>query len=419
MDVVELLDRTLSRPPSAIAWSMNRELAKLRPGKALLVTDESAFDVDDYERAGLCHRHALVAAPLLETERDEQYRAIYRVVTGWHAVEWRAEALELVTISFYLDSYRARMQWVIADSPKLAEAFFEEVCSWNDTPRARLLVYQHGEFRKSAELYDQIQRTTFDALLLPGRLKEEIRADVARFFGAKATYDEYGVPWKRGLLLIGPPGNGKTHTLRALIRESGQPCLYVKDFKGPDSTETHNISAAFARARAMSPCVLVLEDIDCHIDDDNRSVLLNELDGFAANQGLLVVATTNHPEKLDRSILDRPSRFDRKFHFPMPTPAERRAYLAQWNNRLKAALRATDPVLDLVAERSRNFSFAYLKELTLASTMAFIEEPRPGGMDELLPRTFEALRNEMDSTNVVLPPTPSGRVIGVKLGPEA
>jgi SpoVK/Ycf46/Vps4 family AAA+-type ATPase len=192
----------------------------------------------------------------------------------------------------------------------------------------------------------------------------------------------------------------------------------VKDFKGQYSTETQNISAAFARARAMNPCVLVLEDIDCHIDDDNRSVLLNELDGFAGNHGLLVVATTNHPEKLDRSILDRPSRFDRKFHFPLPTAADRRAYLAVWNRSLKPALRATDRVLDRVAERSRNFSYAYLKELTLASMLAFIEDPRPGGMDQLLPRTFEALHNEMNSTNVVLPPAASGRPIGVRLGRE-
>jgi hypothetical protein len=418
MDIVELLDRTLSRPPSAISWSIHRELAKLRPGKALLTTDSCSFDVDDYERGGLCRRQPMVPAPLLETDRDEEYRATYRVATGWHAVDWRGVTLEVVTLSFFGDGCSQRLQWVIADSEKLAQAFFEEVCRWNDTPRARLLVFQHGEFRKSAELYEQIRRTTFDALVLPGQLKEEIRADVTRFFGAKTTYAEYGVPWKRGLLLIGPPGNGKTHTLRGLVHECGRPCLYVKDFKGRHSTETHNISRAFDRARAMSPCVLVLEDIDCHIDDDNRSVLLNELDGFARNDGLLVVATTNHPEKLDRSILDRPSRFDRKFHFPMPTAADRRAYLAMWNESLKPALRTTDSVLDRVAERSRNFSYAYLKELTLASTMAFMENPRPGGMDQLLSRTLETLRNEMDSTNVVLPPTVSGRPIGVRLGRE-
>jgi len=53
---------------------------------------------------------------------------------------------------------------------------------------------------------------------------------------------------------------------------------------------------------------------------DDRSLFLNELDGFAQNAVLLTIATTNHPHKLDRSILDRPSRFDRKFHFPLPMP---------------------------------------------------------------------------------------------------
>jgi hypothetical protein len=231
-------------------------------------------------------------------------------------VEWRSERLELVTITFYAGDCTERMCWVIADAAAQAEAFSEEVCRWNDTPRAHLLVFQNGHFRKSTEL---------------------------------------------------------------------------------------------------SPSVLVREDLDCHVDDDNRSVLLNELDGFAGNQGLLVVATTNHPEKLDRSILDRPSRFDRKFHFPMPTAQDRRAYLARWNGGLKPALRVTDRVLDAVAERSVHFSFAYLKELTLASTMAFIADPRPGAMDEILARTFGVLRSEMDNTNVVLPPRPSGRPIGVRL----
>src|SRR5919106_914698 len=254
MDIVELLDRTLSRPPSAIAWSIHRELAKLRPGKALLTTDSCSFDVDDYERGGLCRRQPMVPAPLLETDRDEEYRATYRVATGWHAVDWRGVTLEVVTLSFFGDGCTQRLQWVIADSEKLAQAFFEEVCRWNDTPRARLLVFQHGEFRKSAELYEQIRRTTFDALVLPGQLKEEIRADVTRFFGAKTTYAEYGVPWKRGLLLIGPPGNGKTHTLRGLVHECGRPCLYVKDFKGRHSTETHNIGRVASTESSIFPC---------------------------------------------------------------------------------------------------------------------------------------------------------------------
>ena len=63
----------------------------------------------------------------------------------------------------------------------------------------------------------------------------------------------------------------------------------------------------FARARRSAPCLVVLEDLDSLIKDENRAFLLNELDGFADNEGVVVIASTNHPEKLDPAILDRPS----------------------------------------------------------------------------------------------------------------
>ena len=72
---------------------------------------------------------------------------------------------------------------------------------------------------------------------------------------------------------------------------------------------------------------------------NNRAFFLNELDGFAANTGVVVIATTNHPEKLDPAILERPSRFDRKYTFTLPAPEERTAYIAHWNTTVEPALR--------------------------------------------------------------------------------
>lgn len=68
----------------------------------------------------------------------------------------------------------------------------------------------------------------------------------------------------------------------------------------------------FGKAREMAPCVLILEDLDALINDRNRSYFLNQLDGFEANDGIIVIGTTNHFERLDPAISTRPSRFDRK-----------------------------------------------------------------------------------------------------------
>jgi SpoVK/Ycf46/Vps4 family AAA+-type ATPase len=121
-----------------------------------------------------------------------------------------------------------------------------------------------------------------------------------------------------------------------------------------------------------TPCVLVLEDIDAMIDDHNRSFFLNELDGFESNTGLVVLATTNHPDKLDPAILDRPSRFDRKYHFNLPATAGRLAYVAAWNMRLEAELRLSEKAVREVVQQTENFSFAYMKELFVSATMQWM-----------------------------------------------
>jgi len=76
--------------------------------------------------------------------------------------------------------------------------------------------------------------------------------------------------------------------------------------------EEYAITQVFAKARAESPCVLILEDLDSLINDANRSFFLNQLDGLENNDGLLVIGSTNNFERLDPVITKRPSRFDRK-----------------------------------------------------------------------------------------------------------
>jgi SpoVK/Ycf46/Vps4 family AAA+-type ATPase len=280
---------------------------------------------------------------------------------------------------------------------KIAEGFLRAVCDWSTEVRGEILVFDGGYWYKDPELFDAIKSASFDNLILPAAQKREIQEDFSNFFASREVYDKYRIPWKRGVLLIGPPGNGKTHTVKALINQTKQPCLYVKSFKSCWGTDHDRIRNVFTRARKTTPSIVVLEDLDSLIDKENRAFFLNELDGFAANTGVVVLATTNHPEKLDPAILDRPSRFDRKYYFSLRAPPERLAYVVSWNESLEPELRLSELSLPKLVEATDGFSFAYLKELFLSSMMQWMADSASGRMDAVMLNRVTALREQMNS----------------------
>jgi len=295
-----------------------------------------------------------------------------------------------------LDGHTSVRHWLLADTEQQANQFVEDVCRWNAEIRSEILVFDDGCWSKDERLFQAIKNATFDNLILQGTLKEEIFSDLQRFFSTRAVYQRYHLPWKRGILFIGTPGNGKTYTVKALINALHQPCLYVKSFKYRGLDDDANVSKVFAKARKAAPCLLVLEDLDSLLTDENRSFFLNELDGFATNDGVVILATTNHPEKLDRAILDRPSRFDRKYHFNLPSLAERTQYMMLWNASLQDQMRLSEQTIVTLAEATHDFSFAYLKELFLSSMMRWMATPERG-MDTVMLEQVALLKTQMTS----------------------
>jgi hypothetical protein len=304
-----------------------------------------------------------------------------RAKNAWLEVQWQGAILDVLCLN------RASY-WILADTQEIARAFFVAVCKWHTELHGEVLVFNGGWY-KDEYLFQDIKGATFDNLILRGNLKQEIRDDLVQFFASRALYEEYGIPWKRGILFIGPPGNGKTHTVKALINSMEQPCLYIKSL--------HGIQQVFDRARRTSPCILVIEDLDLQLHPQLRSAFLNELDGFAANIGIVTLATTNHPERLDPGILDRPSRFDRKYHFELPDAPERSSYLALWNASLKPALQVSPEGISKISELTADFSFAYLKELFLSSMMQWIATPGQSTMEQVMISKVATLREQMVS----------------------
>ncbi len=288
----------------SITYDVSQKLARMFPERAILEGNDCDFVLLDFVRAGKCtlRREESVHGQVVSSWTQD--KGVYDTPRNiWYEVEWQDHLFDVVLMT--MDDC-CLYYWILGDNESLTRRFFQNVCEFDPDLHNEVLVFDGGYWDESAGLFQAIQGSRFDNLILPGTMKEDIRADLERFFASRATLRIPRRPWKRGVLFTGPPGNGKTHTIKALVHVLDKPCLYVKSFESERRIAQTNIRGIFLHARKRAPCLLVLEDLDSLITDENRSFFLNELDGFAANTGIVTIATTNHPEKLDPAIVERP-----------------------------------------------------------------------------------------------------------------
>jgi AAA+ superfamily predicted ATPase len=393
MGIENFIRDALFKPNDYIAYHVGRELAELYPGKTILEGQNWYFDLESFvndEKCSVVEDKSVFHHVRVDWDGPGQ-KLKPRIQNSWLNVLWQGHLLEVLLITWIDVRCPIRHHWIVTEERKIAEEFYNAVCAWSCEVRGEILVYQDGYFQKDQQLHQSIKTATFDNLILPETLKRQIQDDFQRFFDSREVYERYGIPWKRGAIFIGPPGNGKTHTLKALINQLGKPCIYVRDFQ----EDEESMAEVFKRARMVAPCFVVLEDLDSMINDETRSFFLNELDGFRSNTGVVVLATTNHPEKLDAAILDRPSRFDRKYHFTLPSDSERLAYLRKWNDGLQPDMRVTNSVAIEIVARIEGFSFAYLKELLVASMMEWVSGGGSVSMDQVIRAQTELLLSQI------------------------
>jgi hypothetical protein len=209
-------------------------LSRLHSDKSIT---EAAFDCShlvDYARAELC---SVVGGSAVFNQTRLEWAPsgnefVEEPENGWYNVLWQGHLFDVLFLTWHAEGFRRRHHWIVADDRAIAEAFLRAVCDWSNEVRDEILVFDGGDWYKDQQLFETIKSASFDNLILAADLKREIQEDFANFFASREMYERYRIPWKRGVLLIGPPGNGKTHTVKALINQSKQPCLYViaKDY---------------------------------------------------------------------------------------------------------------------------------------------------------------------------------------------
>ncbi|MCJ1399041.1 hypothetical protein MMC11_002243 [Xylographa trunciseda] len=256
------------------------------------------------------------------------------------------------------------------DQSKMVDELLKAIGEWS-TPDNKYVYVYDNRWVASRPLYDEIQRSNWDDVILDEAMKTTLTDIVGKFFDSKDVYDDLGVPWKRGVIFHGPAGNGKTISIKAIMntlatRKTPIDLLYVKSAPG-----TQSIRSVFMMARAYAPCLLVLEDIDTIVTNDTRSYFFNEVDGLERNDGIMMIASTNHLDKLDPGLSKRPSRFDRKYLFPNPNQSERALYCQYWRTKLrnKPTVEFPKKLCPAIALIMEDFSFAYMKEAFVATLL--------------------------------------------------
>ncbi len=225
----------------------------------------------------------------------------------------------------------------------------------------------------------------WDDLALPAHMVSDIRTNVEGFFTGRERYAYLGLPHRRGFLFAGPPGCGKTLTLKTLAANT--PAKFISVL-GKADVDDGTFHCALDLAEQCTPAVVMLEDLDRVVQARGVSLshFLNLLDGLKELHGVLVIATCNEPDKLDPALLHRPSRFDRVWRFDLPKYEQRLELL-----RRKGGTFFSESALEVAARRSDGFSMAYVQEIVVSALLESTHDEIDPTDDHLL-KSLDKLR---------------------------
>ena len=228
---------------------------------------------------------------------------------------------------------------------------------------------------KAKEIAGQMTGVTFADVGGADEVADELK-EIIEFLKDPKRFTRLGAKLPKGVLLVGPPGTGKTLLARAVAGEAGVPFFsisgsdFVEMFVGVGAARVRDL---FEQAKAKAPVIVFVDEIDAigqarttvgaiGTNDEREQTLnqlLSEMDGFEANQGVVIMAATNRPEVLDRALL-RPGRFDRQIQVALPTENGRRQIL---EIHTREVILAEDADLDRLAKITPGFSGADLANI--------------------------------------------------------
>jgi predicted AAA+ superfamily ATPase len=220
---------------------------------------------------------------------------------------------------------------------------------WNSNLQTHVLVKQKLNID---ELYE-----------LPSPEIQSILGDIQLFWDKKEVYKKYNFVHKRGILMWGEPGCGKSGIIQLCVKKliENENGIVINIKEEEDFKNFVDFIPTLRKIEPERPLIVILEDIDALASEDRYSTtkLLNILDGVKQIENVVYIATTNYPEKLQERITNRPSRFDRRYKVEMPSEEIRRSYIK--NKLSESDLSKID--IEKWVKETDNMSLSHLKEL--------------------------------------------------------
>jgi hypothetical protein len=287
---------------------------------------------------------------------------------------------------------------IISTSPSLGEQLgrrLRDLALEHNVYRGQVVSFGRSMFGERGSLLRFHERPTMsaDELILPVETFQDLRRQVVGVARNSARLRAAGQHLKRGLLLYGPPGVGKTHSVRYLLSELEGTT--VVELTG----ETlHGIREACSVARALQPSMIVIEDVDLIAEERDHYggetpllfTLLNEMDGLDQDADVVFLLTTNRADLLEPALASRPGRVDQAVHIEVPDRDARRRLIELYRGTLDIDLSRVDTILD----RTDGVTASLLKELLRRAAVVAAE--RDDSPDEALMVTAEDLDTALE-----------------------
>ena len=240
------------------------------------------------------------------------------------------------------------------DEEDIREELFSEKVFYEKSKIYQLLNDMRGNY------LEEVKTSEEEKPFLKDDLEDKIQEDIRKFFDSRKFYDDNKLSYKRGLLLYGPPGNGKTSLIRTILKNIKDEafCVLVDCKKSFE----HDSESFLKSVLSDEKKIIVFEDIDA-LESYERSHFLNFLDGINTFENTVFIATTNDMTNVDYALIDRPSRFDSVYKIDLPVAEIRRKLIDKFfpeedEETKKEAVKMTE-----------GFSGAYFKELFICKNL--------------------------------------------------